>query len=177
MSPQSGPITVTKTCDFEHPYQRFEGFYFCGRVRLRFGPSSLLERFLGPRVCSQTACPGSTLHSKNTMFLHKRGLSRGFVRPSVMGPFRRHIGTQNGAKRTHNRRTGGPRGAILNTPHSVLKDFSFRGWSRYGHPDRNLQCKNTGNLHGEGFSKLQIWKADFYSFPIPILTDFEANFI
>ena len=81
------------------------------------------------------------------------------------------------AKRTHNRRTGGPRGAILNTPHSVLKDLSFRGGSRYGHPDRNLQRKNTGNLHGEGFSKLQICKADFYSFPIPIWTDFEANFI
>ena len=73
--------------------------------------------------------------------------------------------TQNGAKRTHNRRTRGPRGAILNTPHSVLKDFSFPGGSRYGHPDRNLQRKNTGNLHGEGFSKLQICKADFIFFP------------
>ena len=65
----------------------------------------------------------------------------------------------------------------MNTPHSVLKDFSFRGGSRYGHPARNLHRKNTGNLHGEGFQKLQICNANLYSFPIRIWTDFEANFI
>ena len=65
----------------------------------------------------------------------------------------------------------------MNTPHSVLKDFSFRGGSRYGLPDRNLQRKNTGNLHGEGSQKLHICITDLYSFLIPIWTAFEANFI
>jgi len=65
----------------------------------------------------------------------------------------------------------------LNTTHSVLKDFAFRGCSRHELPDRNLQCKNAGILHGEGFSKLQIFKADFYLVPIPIWSDFEADFM